>query len=96
MTSGRRVLVRVNTTERHLESNQVLAARLREAWSGSGIDLDDVGWVEPFQPGEEGASQYAVCWVKRDVWDVLVHGALWVSFSEQGLATPEVFGEADL
>ena len=95
MSDERRVLVRVNTKERHRESPEALATRLGEAWSGAGVDTADVGSVEPFTDAEDGETRFAVCWVRGEVWDVLVHGALWVSFSENGLATPEVFAEAD-
>ena len=83
--------MRVQTVEGHRESLAALAKRLEAAWIGTGIHADAVGCARPFQESEDGLSQYAVCWVKSDVWDLLVHGALWVPFSEQGLGTPEVF-----
>ena len=88
-----RVLVRVQTTERHRESASRLEQRLEKACGGADVRPGDVGWTRPFQRSELEAPQFAVCWVRREVWDVLVHGAIWVSFAEQGLATPEVFAE---
>ncbi len=95
IVAERRVLVRVNTKERHRESPEALGERLDAAWRGTGVDAADVGSHAPFTDADDGETRYAVCWVRGEVWDVLVHGALWVSFSEQGLATPEVFAEAD-
>ena len=59
MPDERRVLVRVNTKERHRESPEALAARLGEAWSGAGVDTADVGPVEPFTDAEDGETRFA-------------------------------------
>ncbi len=87
--------MRVHTAERHGDAPGALAKRLEAAWVGTGMRAGAAGCAHPFRLSEDGVSQYAVCWVDREVWEVLVHGALWISFGEQGLATPEVFAHED-
>ena len=92
----RRVLVRIHTAERHGDSAEALTRRLQAAWAGTEAGPGDVRYAEPFRSeGPGDARQFAVCSVRREIWDVLVHGALWVPFAEQGLERPEVFGEED-